>query len=284
MVAEIVAGTVANSLALLADAGHMLTDAAALAFALFASSMAARPAAGAVDVRLLAGRDPGGAGNGITLGLIGRVGDLVRRPSARLSGGRARRARARGRARRECREPRRDVRPRAREPREPERPRRVPPRRDRRWRRSAATAVAGALILGHRLGPLRPDREPRGRRADALVERAAAARVDADLPRARAERHRPGRDRPHARRRRRRRRGARPSRLDRHERLPGARRRTSSSPRTPTAMRRAAGSSCCSDERFGLTHTTLQVDHFEGGATPVELGEAVARRRPPSRR
>ncbi len=33
-------------------------------------------------------------------------------------------------------------------------------------------------------------------------------------------------------------------------------------------------------ERFGLTHTTLQVDHFDGGATPVELGEAVAREGP----
>jgi cobalt-zinc-cadmium efflux system protein len=34
------------------------------------------------------------------------------------------------------------------------------------------------------------------------------------------------------------------------------------------------------NERFGLTHTTLQVDHFEGGATTVELGEAVAREGP----
>jgi cobalt-zinc-cadmium efflux system protein len=46
MAAEIAAGLVGHSLALLADAGHMLTDAAALAFALFASAMAARPAAG----------------------------------------------------------------------------------------------------------------------------------------------------------------------------------------------------------------------------------------------
>jgi len=46
MAGEIAAGIVANSLALLADAGHMLTDAAALGFALFASAMAARPAVG----------------------------------------------------------------------------------------------------------------------------------------------------------------------------------------------------------------------------------------------
>jgi len=46
MVGEIVAGLLAHSLALLADAGHMLTDGAALGFALFAAAMAARPAAG----------------------------------------------------------------------------------------------------------------------------------------------------------------------------------------------------------------------------------------------
>lgn len=46
MVGEVVFGLVANSLALLADAGHMLTDAAALGLAIFAASMAARPAQG----------------------------------------------------------------------------------------------------------------------------------------------------------------------------------------------------------------------------------------------
>ncbi|HEX2165567.1 MAG TPA: cation diffusion facilitator family transporter [Thermoanaerobaculia bacterium] len=42
--AEAVGGWLTNSLALLADAGHMLSDAAALALALFAMRMAARPA------------------------------------------------------------------------------------------------------------------------------------------------------------------------------------------------------------------------------------------------
>src|SRR5215217_9755536 len=70
MVAEIVAGTIAHSLALLADAGHMLTDAAALGFALVASAMAARPAAGRWTygysrLEILAAQ-----ANGITLGLI----------------------------------------------------------------------------------------------------------------------------------------------------------------------------------------------------------------------
>src|SRR5439155_6570452 len=46
MIAEVVAAVVAGSLALLADAGHMLTDAGALAFALFAATLAARPAQG----------------------------------------------------------------------------------------------------------------------------------------------------------------------------------------------------------------------------------------------
>jgi cobalt-zinc-cadmium efflux system protein len=46
MVAEVVFGILANSLALLADAGHMLTDAAALGLALAAASLAARPAGG----------------------------------------------------------------------------------------------------------------------------------------------------------------------------------------------------------------------------------------------
>jgi cobalt-zinc-cadmium efflux system protein len=46
MVGEVAAGIVAGSLALLADAGHMLTDAAALAAALVASRLATRPARG----------------------------------------------------------------------------------------------------------------------------------------------------------------------------------------------------------------------------------------------
>ncbi len=44
MLAEAVGGWLANSLALLADAGHMLTDSAAVALALFASWIAERPA------------------------------------------------------------------------------------------------------------------------------------------------------------------------------------------------------------------------------------------------
>src|SRR3954464_12999624 len=70
MVGGIVAGILGNSLALLADAGHMLTDAAALGFALVASAMAARPAAGRWTfgysrLEILAAQ-----ANGITLALL----------------------------------------------------------------------------------------------------------------------------------------------------------------------------------------------------------------------
>jgi cobalt-zinc-cadmium efflux system protein len=70
-VVEVVAGLVAGSLALLADAGHMLTDAAALGAALFASWMAARPARGRWTfgfrrVEILAAQ-----ANGILLALLG---------------------------------------------------------------------------------------------------------------------------------------------------------------------------------------------------------------------
>ena len=43
MIAEVIGGVLANSLALLADAGHMLTDVAALALSLFAMRLARRP-------------------------------------------------------------------------------------------------------------------------------------------------------------------------------------------------------------------------------------------------
>jgi cobalt-zinc-cadmium efflux system protein len=71
MVAEVVFGILANSLALLADAGHMLTDAAALALALVAASLAARPAGGRWTfgfgrVEILAAQ-----ANGLTLLLFG---------------------------------------------------------------------------------------------------------------------------------------------------------------------------------------------------------------------
>jgi cobalt-zinc-cadmium efflux system protein len=48
MVVEVAVGVLANSLALLSDAAHMLTDAGALGFSLLALRLAAKPAAGAL--------------------------------------------------------------------------------------------------------------------------------------------------------------------------------------------------------------------------------------------
>jgi cobalt-zinc-cadmium efflux system protein len=70
MAAEVVAGLLARSLALLADAGHMLTDAAALLVAVIASRLAARPARGAFTYGFARVDALSGQANGITLLLL----------------------------------------------------------------------------------------------------------------------------------------------------------------------------------------------------------------------
>jgi cobalt-zinc-cadmium efflux system protein len=70
MAAEIAAGVVANSLALLSDAGHMLTDAAALALALLALRLAQRPAQGALTFGLRRVEILSAQANGVTLLLL----------------------------------------------------------------------------------------------------------------------------------------------------------------------------------------------------------------------
>ena len=67
MAAEIAGGIVANSLALLSDAGHVLIDAAAVALALVASSLAARPARGALTFGLRRVEILSAQANGVTL-------------------------------------------------------------------------------------------------------------------------------------------------------------------------------------------------------------------------
>jgi cobalt-zinc-cadmium efflux system protein len=67
MVAEVVAGIVANSLALLSDAGHMLTDAAALGMSLVALRLAQRPAEGQMTFGLKRAEILSAQVNGITL-------------------------------------------------------------------------------------------------------------------------------------------------------------------------------------------------------------------------
>ncbi|SRR5258708_1445379 len=73
MAAEVAAALVAGSLALLADAGHMLTDAAALAAALVASRLATRPARGPWTFGLGRTEILAAQANGITLLLVGAL-------------------------------------------------------------------------------------------------------------------------------------------------------------------------------------------------------------------
>ncbi len=73
MLAEVVVGFVIGSLALLADAGHMLTDAAAIGLALLAMRLAARPAAGAYTYGLKRAEILSAQVNGITLAVLAVV-------------------------------------------------------------------------------------------------------------------------------------------------------------------------------------------------------------------
>ena len=81
MAGEVVAGVLAGSLALLADAGHLLSDAAALGFALVAAMMAARPARGRWTFGFRRLEILAAQANGLTLVLVGAwiVYEAVRR-------------------------------------------------------------------------------------------------------------------------------------------------------------------------------------------------------------
>jgi cobalt-zinc-cadmium efflux system protein len=70
MAAEVVFGLLANSLALIADAGHMLTDAAALGLALVAAWAAALPARGRFTFGFARAEILAAQVNGITLVLV----------------------------------------------------------------------------------------------------------------------------------------------------------------------------------------------------------------------
>jgi len=89
MVVEIVAGVLASSLALLSDAGHMLTDAAALALSLAAARLAQRGASGSLTYGLGRAEILSAQANGLTLlvlaGLIiyGAIGRLVSPPEVK---------------------------------------------------------------------------------------------------------------------------------------------------------------------------------------------------------
>lgn len=70
MVAEVLSGLAAHSLALITDAGHMLTDAAALLVAVIAARIARRPARGAFTYGFARVDALSGQANGITLLLL----------------------------------------------------------------------------------------------------------------------------------------------------------------------------------------------------------------------
>jgi cobalt-zinc-cadmium efflux system protein len=70
MAAEVVTGILASSLALLSDAGHMLTDAAAIALSLAALRIARRPASGAMTYGFGRVEVLSAQANGITLMLL----------------------------------------------------------------------------------------------------------------------------------------------------------------------------------------------------------------------
>jgi cobalt-zinc-cadmium efflux system protein len=71
MLAEVTAGVLAGSLALLSDAAHMLTDAVALAMSLAASRLARRPAGGAMTYGLGRAEILSAQANGVTLLVLG---------------------------------------------------------------------------------------------------------------------------------------------------------------------------------------------------------------------
>jgi cobalt-zinc-cadmium efflux system protein len=70
MLVEVVVGVIASSLALISDAGHMLTDAGAIGLALVTMRLAARPAQGAMTYGLKRAEILSAQANGITLLLL----------------------------------------------------------------------------------------------------------------------------------------------------------------------------------------------------------------------
>jgi cobalt-zinc-cadmium efflux system protein len=83
MVVEVVAGALASSLALLSDAAHMLTDAAALGMSLLAARLASRPARGSLTYGLGRAEILSAQANGVTLLVLALV--IVYESIARLT-------------------------------------------------------------------------------------------------------------------------------------------------------------------------------------------------------
>ena len=73
MVVEVVAAVVSSSVALLADAGHMLTDAGALGASLWALRLSDRPPAGRMTFGFKRAEILSAAANGVTLAAVGAL-------------------------------------------------------------------------------------------------------------------------------------------------------------------------------------------------------------------
>lgn len=70
MVGEVIAAIFSHSIALLADAGHMLTDAGALGMSFWAARLAGRPATGAMTYGFKRAEILSAAANGLTLSVV----------------------------------------------------------------------------------------------------------------------------------------------------------------------------------------------------------------------
>ena len=245
MAVEIVAGILASSLALLSDAAHMLTDAGAIALALFAARLAQRPARGgftfgfrraeilsaelngatlvalAVVIAVAAIHrliDPPDTDGGVVL-VVALVGIAVNLAATMLLAGAGRRSlNVEGAFQHVLTD----------------------------LFAFVATAIAGAVVLITGLLARGWHRRAGGGRADAALGRRAAARVRARAARGGPARPRPAGDRQGAGGAEPRGRGARPARVGGHLRLPrdlGARdRRARAATRRPTGA--SSRSSC----------------------------------------
>jgi hypothetical protein len=265
MAGEIVFGIVAGSLALLADAGHMLTDAAALALALGAATVAHRPARGRWTFGFRRLEILGRPRERDDAGCRRRRDRLHGDPAPDRPAGRAGRDRARRRAHGHRRQPRGGRAPPPAEPRQPERPRRVPAHHHRprgvRWdcrgRRDRARDRAGT-------GPTRSRAWSSPASSSGRLPRSCWTRRGSCSSSPRRSRARsPTPCSPFRTWR-----TSTTSMSGRSAAVFRRSRRTSSSTRAPTATRSGSSSrTCCATASTSLT-STLQVEHV-----PAQVAE-----------
>ena len=263
MAGEVVAGLLAHSLALLTDAGHMLTDAAALCSRSSPRGSRERPARGAYTYGFARVDALSGQANGITLLLLAAWFTVRGHPPA---GRPVSRARRRGRGRRGDRalvNVLRDLAGRAGRPVRPERPRRAgPPGHRHLGVRAPRSPPASSCCPPVGSGPTRWPRcvvaalmawtgSRSGARGRAGVPRGRAARASTRSARQRSWRPSTGSPQVH----------------DLHVWQLGSRAPAMSAhvlvspPSTATRWQSRCG--CGWPTRHGIGHVTLQTDHAE---------------------